>query len=806
MGALISISIISGFFNYKDRKRWFKWLSQGSLFGVTCVIGMLNPLILAPGLIFDGRSVILSLCGLFFGTKAVVVAAIMAITLRINQGGPGTIMGSCVIITSSLIGIYFYNNQKEHDQTVSAGKLFFMGILVHITMILLMFTLPKEKILDTMKLLSFPIILVYPLITVLIGKILSDANHRRITLDELQRSETELLQTNIELEATFEEITAQEEEIREQFMKLKKSQSRFKMIFTQAPIGITLSEMGTGVITHANAKFFDITGYSQEEVIGEKWMSITHPDDIDKEIAEKEQWKSNTYEYNKRYIKPDGITVWVNIKIVLNVESDEDYDEICFVEDITNKKNVEDALLQSEYNFRTLFESSTDAILTFKNSKILDCNKAGALLFAAGSKKSIIGKGISDISPEKQQDGQLSEVKAIQVMEKCRLNSFYQFEWTNKTFDNTKIIVEIVLTSIILNGDEVIHALIRDITERKEMEKQLEVLSYRDRLTGVYNRRFFEDELSRLDVKRNFPLTLMMGDVNGLKLVNDSFGHTAGDELLKKVATLIKKSCRDDDIISRIGGDEFVIIIPRADEMEVEAIAKRIQNFAKQEKMNNLEISISFGWATKISENENVNDILKKAEDYLYRKKLFVSPSMRIHTLHEKNKREEKHSRRVSEICKNIGIALGMSDDDVQELSSVGLLHDIGKIGVNDQTLNKEGKLTDFEWMEIRKHPEIGYRILSTVNEMSEMAEYVLSHHERWDGKGYPKGLKGEEIPFKARIISIADAFDAMTSERTYQEKMSQNVALVEIEKYSGTQFDPQLIRVFKKMFESNSL
>jgi diguanylate cyclase (GGDEF)-like protein/PAS domain S-box-containing protein len=502
--------------------------------------------------------------------------------------------------------------------------------------------------------------------------------------------------------------------------------------------------------------------------------------------------------------------MWLNLKIVSNIEKGEGYDEICFIEDITTKKIAEEALAQSEYNFRTIFDNSADAIITFKDDKISDCNKASVMLLASGSKKGLIGKGILDISPKKQLDGQLSEVKSIQVMEKCRLNSFYQFDWICKTFDNKQIILDIILTLIIINNEEVLHALIRDITERKEMEKQLEILSYHDRLTGVYNRRFFEEEVIRLDVKRNLPLTLMMGDVNGLKLVNDSFGHTTGDELLKKVATLIKRGCREDDIVSRIGGDEFVIIIPQADELEVAAIAERIQTLAKHEKMKNLDISISFGWATKISEDEDMTDILKLAEDYLYRKKLFVSPSMRskniqtiIHTLHEKNIREEKHSRRVSELCKSMGMVLGMSDDEINELESVGLLHDIGKIAISEQTLNKEGKLTEFEWSEIKKHPEIGYRILSTVNEMSEMAEYVLSHHERWDGKGYPKGLKGEEIPFKARIIAIADAFDAMTSERTYRETMCQNAALVEIEKHSGTQFDPRLTVVFKEMLDT---
>ena len=166
-------------------------------------------------------------------------------------------------------------------------------------------------------------------------------------------------------------------------------------------------------------------------------------------------------------------------------------------------------------------------------------------------------------------------------------------------------------------------------------------------------------------------------------------------------------------------------------------------------------------------------------------------------TLHEKNKREEQHSHRVSALCKRMGEALGLPEHKIEELKLVGLLHDIGKIAIDENILNKPGKLTDDEWKEIKRHPEIGYRILSTVNDMSEMAEYVLAHHEKWDGKGYPRGLKGEEIPFASRIITIADAYDAMTSERNYRSALPNEVALEELQKNAGIQFDPKLVSVF---------
>lgn len=338
----------------------------------------------------------------------------------------------------------------------------------------------------------------------------------------------------------------------------------------------------------------------------------------------------------------------------------------------------------------------------------------------------------------------------------------------------------------------------------KAERDKIKYLNYHDYLTGLCNRMFYEEELKRLDTKANLPLTILMGDVNGLKLINDSFGHSVGDELLKKAAEVINKGCRGSDIVARTGGDEFIILLPQTDSLQTEKIIKRIKNLLLEEKIASLDVSISFGHVTKTDENDKIQGVLKRAEENMYSNKLYESPSMRektidmiIKTLHEKNKREEQHSHRVSKLCQNMGQALGMSEHKINELKTVGLLHDIGKIAISESILNKAGKLTDDEWNEIKRHSEIGYRIISTVNEMSQMAEYILSHHERWDGKGYPRGLKGEEIPIESRIISIVDAYDAMVSERPYRVALGAEAAMHELEKNKGTQFDPIMVNIF---------
>ncbi|AFA47503.1 HD domain-containing phosphohydrolase [Acetobacterium woodii] len=363
--------------------------------------------------------------------------------------------------------------------------------------------------------------------------------------------------------------------------------------------------------------------------------------------------------------------------------------------------------------------------------------------------------------------------------------------------------------SLILNDDGKpwkVSGTIQDITENKLKEEKIQKLNFYDQLTGLFNRRFYEEELIRTDKKENLPLTLLIGDVNGLKLINDSFGHDMGDALLKKAAAIIIEGCPTNAVISRIGGDEFVVLLPRTNGIEIEKMIKRIKARALIEKVGSMHISISFGYETKVREHEKIKEVFKKAEDRMYHNKLFESPSMRgktvktiIKTLYEKNKREEQHSHRVSKLCEEMGEALELSEIKINELKTVGLLHDIGKIAIDEKILNKPGKLTAEEQKEIERHSEIGYRILSTVNEMAEMAEFVLAHQEKWDGSGYPKGLKATKIPFESRIIAIADAYDAMTSDRVYRSKMTIKMALEELLANAGTQFDPALVDLFIK-------
>ena len=808
LGMLVSLSILSGFISISPSQKVRREVFQGLLFGLGSVIGMLHPLVLSPGLIFDGRSVMISVCTLFFGPLAGSIAALMALVLRIYQGGGGLVMGVLVIVASAFIGYLFSFGLTEKEEPISALRLIIMGIMVHVAMVLFMFTLPNNQGPAVVKSMGPIVLIAYPAATVLCGMVLSEVRRRNRMQMALQSSQIEIQNAYKKLEASYEELRAKEADNREQVEKLTLSEARFRMIIEQAPVGINISDFRDGKMYTVNQKYADIVGRTVEELLGTKWMLLTHPDDERAclEIAERMRKKEILFaDFDKRYIKPNGDIVYVNVR-ALHFDGDDEHpqSEISFVYDMTEMKQTLNALAASERNFRNIFENASDAMLLFSDGIITDCNWSAANLLGNGNLESLIGKNVLAFSPEYQGDGVLSEIKANNAFETCERDSYFRLQWIHENPAGNLIPVDVMLTDLNFQGKRMTHAIIRDMTVQRAMEKQLEHMSYHDQLTDLYNRRFFEEELQRMDVPRNLPLTLIMADVNNLKLINDSFGHATGDKLLILAAKLIRICARRDEVVARIGGDEFMIILPHTSEEEAARIPARVQQLATDHNLEGLEISISFGLATKTNEDESISDVLKKAEDSLYKQKLFESPSVRgrtiqtiIHTLHEKNKREEQHSRRVSAVCQVIGQAMNLPDSEIRELQNMGLLHDIGKIAIDEQILNNPGRLSEDEWSQMRKHPEIGYRILSTVNDMSEMAEYVLAHHERWDGKGYPKGLRGNEIPIKARIIALADAYDAMTSDRTYRKAMEVEAALSEIRKCAGTQFDPELAELF---------
>lgn len=344
----------------------------------------------------------------------------------------------------------------------------------------------------------------------------------------------------------------------------------------------------------------------------------------------------------------------------------------------------------------------------------------------------------------------------------------------------------------------------RDIYNAEEMR---DCFGYKDKLTGLYNRDFFDEELSRLNSNRQLPISVIMGDLSGLKLINDAFGHDMGDKALKRVAELMKRAFREEDIISRVGGDEFVVLLPKTSEKTALSIIKRIKDDCTANPLDFIKISISFGAATKENGEEDIYEVYRKAEDRMYFSKLKESKEAKLSIIKYLKDKLEKvsfetktHYERLKSLCLMLADSLGLSDIEKEEIKLLCEFHDIGEIGIPLEILQKKDPLSNDEWERVRRHSQIGYHIIGSSKETLAIDELILVHHERWDGKGYPGILKNEGIPLTVRIFAIADAYEAMVNDRPYKRRFNNAEALKEIESKAGTQFDPYLAKTFVYM------
>ena len=492
-----------------------------------------------------------------------------------------------------------------------------------------------------------------------------------------------------------------------------------------------------------------------------------------------------------------------------------------YSQNITDRKQAENALKESENLFRTSFEIATTGIVMIGKNGICTMMNDRACELWGYTREELLQLKLNDITYEEDQGIGTDFFKKLISGEIN--NTVFEKRYIRK--DKKVIWALVSISAIHDNHNEFQYFIssIQDITDSKEKEKRaaeltiankelslqnkkILYLNYHDYLTGLYNRIYFEEEKKRLDTPRQLPISIIMGDINGLKLINDGFGHPKGDEVLIEIAKILKNCCRKEDIVSRIGGDEFGILLPKTDSQSAQRICNRIYDTCKGYALAGSSIcpSISVGYATKNISTETMNNILMAAEESMSRHKLLESKSAHSSIIasikvimFEKSQETEEHAERMVQLSKSIGLAMSLSEDQLNELELAATLHDIGKMSIDAEILSKPGRLSDEEWVEMRKHPEVGFRIAQATSELVPIAKYILCHHERWDGKGYPQGLIGEKIPLLSRIVAIVDSFDAMTNDRAYRSAMTKGEAIEEIRRNSGTQFDPEVTRVF---------
>lgn len=649
---LIALSAVSQVINILNEKRpKLEIYVRGVTFGLMGILIMLYPFTLEPGITFDSRSVLLSLTAALYPLPTSIILTLTLLAMRVYMGGAGVYMGVMVIITSSVLGYVWKYHPFIAKYRGSTVYYFSLGFIDHVFMLFYMNLLPVAVIQSTIIRVGIPVLITYPFVTIIIGKLLS----------------MQIIQ-------------------REQKLQIIQGEQKIRRIYDHAPVGIVNLSIDTRFIS-MNQVFMDLSGYDDMTLKGLKFSNLIIPETPNEEKAIIEQMKTGKLELfsaDRQFRKYDASIIWV----------------------------------------------------AFTVSKL----------------------------PKEEPDGTL------------------------------------------------FIATIQDVTRRKESEMLNDFLVYHDQLTGAYNLKYLEEKEIEWQSTGVYPRYFFCIDLNNLRIINNAFGFKVGDDLLKRVHQAIFKYTYNYGKLIRFKSSELLLYVFENDQLTPEVIKQDIYTSLEDLSIENIEVSVAVGYSIMEDNSKRLSDVIFQAEENMRKDKLLTNDRSIANTIDvimqsmfAKNSREMMHSQRVSAICVDIAKQLQLDKYSIEKTRIAGLMHDIGKIGIPETILDKPGALTQEEREKIQEHSIIGYRILSSTNEFVEISDIILSHHERWDGKGYPRGLSKESIPLFARIISVADTFDAMTSERTYRRPFSHKEAVDEIERMAGTQFDPEVVLAFSAVLKQNA-
>ncbi|HUM56328.1 MAG TPA: diguanylate cyclase [Bacillota bacterium] len=463
-------------------------------------------------------------------------------------------------------------------------------------------------------------------------------------------------------------------------------------------------------------------------------------------------------------------------------------------------------LKNSKNELETILDTAGEGIFGIgADEKCIFCNSRSIEILGYKDEKDIIGKDMYGTVYGKKKDGTTVKrenstiYKTISTGAKVNVedevfwrsdDSYFEVHFFSYPMYRNDIITGAVVTFL-------------DISERKRNEEKLQYINHHDALTGLINRQCFEMEMQSYDKEEYLPLSIIYSDLNGLKLANDVFGHEAGDRLIRTAADILISASRKKDIVARIGGDEFVWLLPNTDIEAADKIIERVKKLLSSNDANVIKCSMAMGSSAKISTEEDIKQTLKDAEYEMYQEKSAQKEKYEDETLneligklHQINKYQKTHSENVSLLCEKMGLAMKWPKDRTRAIKDSGYYHDIGKIVLTKELICKSGSLTPLESMEMQQHPVVGFRLMNVFSDTLDLGDSIYYHHERWDGSGYPKGLKGEEIPINSRVIAIAEQYDHLVNPYK-EEALNEEEAIKMIKEMAGTKFDPKLVEIF---------
>lgn len=627
------------------------------------------------------------------------------------------------------------------------------------------------------------------------------------------------------------------------------------MVIDMISDGITVSDT-QGYFEVFNLRMQEITGYTIDEANqAEDFNFLIYPAIEDRQEALKELSKIVTekeyHEIERAIQAKDG-----SKKILLVSTSLIRYKKrdmfLSVWRDVTEQRFLQDALRDSEIRFRRLFETAQEGVLILDayTGQIREVNKF--LIDMLGySRKEFLGKKLWEVGAFIDTDKCKTAFQELQTKEYIRYEHL-----PLQTKDGRLIEVEFISNVYKIDRDRIIQCSIRDITSRKqterikeELSKELEQLTLKDSHTGLFNHRYLKEALENAfaeATRQSSHLSVIMMDIDYFKSINDVYGHMFGDLVLKQFAMQLKKIVRPYDIIVRYGGEEFIIISSDTNKENALILARRILdkinlfNFgdrkhrvkikislaiasypqdnaltgmdlveladqllskAKESGGNRVDISKSNGIITESSDVQSLKDkiakLTKRASQSLIESTFAFAKTIELKD-HYTRKRVDSSVRYTVEIARQ----LNLPKEKIELIRQATMLHDLGKIGISEEILYKKSGLTKKEFIEIKKHPQIAADIIRPIQALRPIISSLLCHHERWDGKGYPKGLRKDSIPLGARIIAVIDVYQALVSNRPYRKAYSKKKAAAIIQKGSGTQFDPAIVKIFLKILK----
>ncbi len=896
------------------RLRLLRQILSGLLISGICIAIMAMPFELSPGVVFDTRSILISITGLLFGVIPTAITAILAIVFRISLGGDGMLMGIAVITVSALIGLawrrWLYPKQKKWRFL----NFLLMGIFVHAAMLACVNLIPYPQNLLIWREISLPVMLIYPVTSVLLSMLLLHQQERRTYQKQLQLSEEKyrriaenssdiIWTSDANLHTTYvspsvEKILGESAEshmqrtLQEKFpprsldiigallpeelkleadalstkdrtrtVELEHYRADGSLVWLSMNISILRDQGGklTGFlgisrditaqklaeislekerdlsrtyldivhvmiialdkdahVTLVNKEGCSILGCKKEDVIGKAWIDHFVPESYRPELKNMFgliiAGNLTAHEiYENTVLTSSGeerIISWRNT--LLYDENDQVSGILSSGIDITEQRQALNNLRESERIKRVLLSNLAGMAYrcNYDPDWTMQFVSDGCFALTGYHPESLLhNKALSFnkvIAQEYRE--RLWNEWALAIAQKLPFRSEYEIITAD---NNRKWVLELGQGIYTKDGEvEALEGIIVDITEQKQREAQILYMTDHDLLTGLFNRKYYEEAKARLDEDDQLPLSVIIADINGLRIINDAFGYEQGDRMVIETAKLIQGVCRESDVPARTGGGEFSLLLPKTDAKQalimIQALKSAFENSRTLFGGKPGLLNVSLGFGTKNNPAEPIKAAEREAEAYMNKNKLLERTSQQnnilssvMATMYARSHETEAHAMRLAVLCRKVGQRLGLPQKSLDDLELLSMLHDIGKVGIEDRILNKNASLTSNEWAEMRKHPQIGYRITKATTEFASVSEHILSHHERWDGKGYPQGLKGTQIPLLSRILAVADAYDAMTQKRVYKKTITKEMAIEELKQNAGTQFDTDIVSLF---------